>query len=71
MKKYTDAEKFLTSVGNIKKCDLHLEMYVNKDYECICGKTHTFTYDTEVLAQGAFKLILGCPDSSYNVNCVK
>ena len=68
---YEDVEKFLESIGNIQKCDLHLELYVNNDYDCICGEKHSFNYDSEILAQGAWKLILGCPNDTNNITCVK
>lgn len=64
-------EQFLEQVGNVKKCDLHLELYVYNNYKCACGNTHTFDYNSELLCQGSFKLILGCPDNKKYITCVK
>ena len=71
MKNYNDVEKFITDVGNIKKCTLHLEMYIPNNYKCICGEVHEFNRNTKILAQGAFKLLLECPEHSNIINCVK
>ena len=71
MKNYTDIEKFIADVGNIKKCDLHLEMYIPNNYKCICSEIHEFNRSTKILAQGVFKLLLECPKHSNIVNCVK
>ncbi len=57
MKMY-DGMTFINKIGPFKMCNLHLEMYVNNDYECACGESHIFNYDSEILCQGAFKLIL-------------
>lgn len=70
MKMYNGTE-FITNIGGFKICDLHLEMYVNNDYECACGEVHTFNYDSEILCQGAFKLILECPNNKEYITCVK
>jgi len=70
MKMY-DGTNFIANIGGFKTCDLHLEMYVNHDYECACGERHTFDYDSEILCQGAFKLILECPNHKEYVTCVK
>jgi len=70
MKMY-DGTYFIINIGGFKRCDLHLEMYVNNDYECACGEKHTFTYDSEILCQGAFKLVLECPNNKEYVTCIK
>lgn len=70
MKMY-DGMTFVAKIGPFKMCDLNLEMYVNNDYECACGERHTFDYDSEILCQGAFKLILECPNHKEFVTCVK
>lgn len=66
-----DGVNFISNIGGFKRCDLHLDMYVDNDYECACGEVHTFNYDSEILCQGAFKLILECPNNREYVTCVK
>ncbi|MDA3822251.1 MAG: hypothetical protein PF450_06515 [Bacteroidales bacterium] len=61
---------FLTSIGGFGQCTLDLSQLVSHDYRCACGQTHTFSYSTEIICQGAWKLILGCPNKGY-VTCVK
>jgi len=70
MKMY-DGINFIANIGGFKICDLYLEMYANNDYECACGEIHTFNYDSEILCQGAFKLILECPNNKEYITCVK
>jgi hypothetical protein len=66
-----DGLTFITKIGPFKMCDLQLSMYVNNYYECACGEQHLFTYDSEILCQGAWKLILECPNNKEYVTCVK
>jgi hypothetical protein len=70
MKMY-DGPNFIANIGGFGVCNLHLELYVNNDYTCACGEVHTFNYDSEILCQGAFKLILECPNNKEYITCVK
>lgn len=66
-----DGANFISNIGGFGRCNLHLDMYVNNDYECACGEVHTFNYDSEIVCQGAFKLVLECPNHKEYVTCVK
>jgi hypothetical protein len=70
MKMY-DGTNFISNIGGFARVNLHLEMYVNNDYECACGEVHTFDYDSEILCQGAWKLVLECPNNKEYITCVK
>ncbi len=71
MMKMLNTMNFITNLGGIKICDLHLSLYVNNEYDCACGQKHMFTYDSEIICQGAWKLVLECPNSKEYVTCVK
>ena len=70
MKMY-DGITFITKIGGFGICRLNLESYVNHSYECSCGENHIFDYDSEILCQGAWKLILECPNHKEYITCVK
>ena len=70
MMKMKNAAEFISSIGGFGVCKLDLSSYVYHNYECACGQTHTFDYDSEVLCQGAWKLVVGCPSKEY-VTCLK
>ena len=69
--KMLDGTNFISNIGGFQICDLHLVMYVNNNYECACGEVHTFNYDSEILCQGAFKLVLECPNNKEYITCLK
>ncbi len=71
MMKMLNTMDFITNLGGIKICDLHLSMYVNNEYDCACGEKHMFTYDSEIICQGAWKLVLECPVDNNYVTCVQ
>jgi hypothetical protein len=70
MIKMLNVSNFIMSLGGIGPCTLTLSPYVSNKYECACGQTHIFDYASEIICQGAWKLVVGCPSKKY-VTCLK
>ncbi len=70
MEMYNGVE-FISNIGGFGRCTLCLETYVNHHYECACGEVHTFNYDSNIICQGVWKLILECPNNREYITCVK
>ncbi len=68
--KMLNVANFITSLGGIGVCKLDLSSYVFHNYECACGQTHTLDYNSEIICQGAWKLIVGCSEKEY-ATCLK
>lgn len=70
MKLYNGLE-FITTLKKFRKCSLNLSSYFNHSYQCSCGETHTFLNVNSVICQGAWKLVLECPENKEYITCVK
>ena len=49
-----------------RPCALDVGIYFGCNYECGCGKTHNFNYETEILREiPMLKLVLQDPECEY------
>ncbi len=70
MQMYNGIE-FITTLKKFGKCTLNLSSYFNHEYKCSCGEIHTFLNANSVICQGAWKLVLECPNNKEYITCVK
>jgi len=64
-------EKFAEAFGNAIKPQMDMSIY-NGDYECACGRSHKFDrYFTKMLAEGAMRVMIQCPDNADFLTNVK
>lgn len=63
--------EFITTLKKFRKCTLNLSSYFNHHYECSCGEIHRFLNANSVICQGAWKLVLECPENKEYITCIK
>jgi len=61
----------MISFGRAMRNGMDLSMYNGNPYECACGSTHTFEFNTETLCHGFWRVVAVCPDDPDYLTHVK
>ncbi len=62
---------FLKTTGG-RPCQADMSIYVGKEFDCGCGKKHSFDQETTKVIRElpGMKFVIYCPSEEY-INCVK